>query len=82
MNDKFIWKTPLSIILLVLVILTMIFLTAKGITNLENDKDVWFHKDIKWRTCSCSTEVPEYINMCKEFIISCENDFIEKEEGE
>ena len=71
MEDKFYWKTITSTVIMLGIMLIMVWGTAQAISNIENDKDIWFHVDNKWKTCSCSTELPEYFNLCQDFMESC-----------
>lgn len=64
-------KLHWNVLVTAFIICLMFLATMKLVNNLENDKDVWFHKDVKWNSCSCSTEVPEYFDMCQEFISRC-----------
>ena len=71
MEDKVPWKNYIGIVLVCGICLLMLVASMKYINEMDNDKDVWFHKDTNWNTCSCSTELPQYFDMCMEFINDC-----------
>jgi len=74
MEDKFYWKTVLSLAVLTAIIFGLLVSSVGVINNIENDKDVWFHRDMKWNTCSCSTEISEYVGLCWQFMEDCKED--------
>ena len=72
MDKKTHYNHYISAIIFIGILCLMLYTMLNAISKIENDKDVWFHKDIKWGSCSCSTEIKEYFPMCMEFIKSCE----------